>query len=93
MKILKNSLFIFLKTSAGVETLILSMQPKSNDESLGTNTETSTLSSSNVLEDVNKTKFLKARKGVGSTESDLIFLVKKYFEIVGLVFFVWLLGK
>ena len=31
--------------------------------------------------------------GQGSTEGDLFFMVKKYLEIVGLVVFVWILGK
>jgi hypothetical protein len=33
------------------------------------------------------------RIGLGSREGDLISMVKKYLEIVGLVFFVWLLGE
>lgn len=31
--------------------------------------------------------------GLGSTEGDLVALLKKYLEIVGLVLFVWILGK
>ncbi len=31
--------------------------------------------------------------GLGSKEGDMIFMVKKYLEIVGLVVFVWILGK
>jgi hypothetical protein len=31
--------------------------------------------------------------GLGSKEGDMIFMVKKYLEIVGLVVFVWVLGK
>ena len=33
------------------------------------------------------------KTGLGSMEADLIVLMKKYLEIVGLVVFVWLLGK
>lgn len=40
-----------------------------------------------------KVQLPQTRIGLGSTESDLIVFVKKYLEIVGLVFFVWLLGK
>ncbi|CAF0759941.1 unnamed protein product [Didymodactylos carnosus] len=34
----------------------------------------------------------QTKVGLGSTEGDLFVLVKRYLEIVGLVFFVWLLG-
>lgn len=35
----------------------------------------------------------ETRTGLASTEADLITMTKKYLEIVGLVFFVWLLGE
>lgn len=34
-----------------------------------------------------------AKIGLGSMEGDLLFMLKKYLEIVGLVVFVWVLGK
>ncbi|CAF1165227.1 unnamed protein product [Adineta ricciae] len=46
----------------------------------------------NDSRDSRKIHMPQTRIGLGSTEGDLIFMVKKYLEIVGLVFFVWLLG-
>ena len=47
----------------------------------------------NSSRDSRKIHMPETRTGLGSTEGDLISMVKKYLEIVGLVFFVWLLGK
>jgi len=33
------------------------------------------------------------KTGLGSKEGNMLFMVKKYLEIVGLVVFVWILGK
>ncbi|CAF0965132.1 unnamed protein product [Adineta ricciae] len=46
----------------------------------------------NDSRDSRKIHMPETRIGLGSTEGDLISMVKKYLEIVGLVFFVWLLG-
>jgi hypothetical protein len=40
----------------------------------------------------NENKLPETKFGLGSDNSDLIILVLKYFHIVALVFFVWLIG-
>jgi hypothetical protein len=58
-----------------------------------TNSESPPLMSSNSSHDFRKMQLPGTKIGLGSAEGDLIYMVKKYLEIVGLVFFVWLLGE
>ena len=77
-----------------METLLTNVRNSLNSTPLDTNNEPSSSSvSSNDTHDYRKVHMPETKIGLGSTEADLIFMVKKYLEIVGLVFFVWLLGK
>lgn len=40
-----------------------------------------------------KIKIPEAKVGLGSTEGDLLVMLRKYLEIVGLVVIVWIIGK
>ncbi len=64
-----------------------------NNEPLDINNESSSLMTSKDSRDFRKVQMPETKIGLGSTEGDLIFMVKQYLEIVGLVFFVWLLGE
>ena len=44
-------------------------------------------------QDFRRIQMPETKIGLGSMEGDLIYMLRKYLEIVGLVFFVWLLGK
>ncbi|UJR22549.1 hypothetical protein I4U23_025598 [Adineta vaga] len=46
-----------------------------------------------IIHEFRKVQMPLAKIGLGSTEGDMIQMVKKYLEIVGLVVFVWILGK
>ena len=48
---------------------------------------------SNGLRDFRQIQLPLAKIGLGSMEGDLIFMLRKYLEIVGLVMIVWLLGE
>jgi hypothetical protein len=76
-----------------MEAIVSSIRNGLNNNLLDTNTTASPLSSSNDARDFRKTAMPGTRIGLGSREGDLISMVKKYLEIVGLVFFVWLLGE
>ncbi len=52
-----------------------------------------TTASPNESNNFRKIQMPEAKIGLGSTEGDLINMVRKYLEIVGLVVFVWILGK
>lgn len=58
------------------------------------NVQTVVLPSSNVKDtrDFRRIQMPETKVGLGSTEGDLVYMLRKYLEIVGLVFFVWLLG-
>jgi len=47
----------------------------------------------NTRRESRKTQMPETRVGLASTDGELIVFARKYLEIVGLVFFVWLLGK
>jgi hypothetical protein len=68
-----------------MENLGLNIQNKLTGNSFDTN--------SNELNNLRKIQMPQTKIGLGSTEGDLINLVKSYLEIVGLVVFVWILGK
>ncbi len=76
-----------------METLITNVRNSLNNEPLNVNPELSPSPSSKDSRDFRKVQMPETKIGLGSTEGDLLFMVKKYLEIVGLVFFVWLLGK
>ncbi len=76
-----------------MEAIVSNIRNSLSDNPLDTNTTASPLSSSNEPRDFRKTTMPGTRIGLGSREGDLISMVKKYLEIVGLVFFVWLLGE
>ncbi|CAF0788896.1 unnamed protein product [Rotaria sp. Silwood1] len=75
-----------------METLVTHIQKQLNDDSSDTNFVSSPSSSSNIGHEFRQIQLPQTRIGIGSTEGDLIVMVKRYLEIVGLVFFVWLLG-
>jgi len=56
-------------------------------------TGTSFKTSPNEPNNFRKIQMPQAKIGLGSTEADLISMVKTYLEIVGLVVFVWIFGK
>jgi hypothetical protein len=67
-----------------MENLVSNIRNKLTGTSFNKNSETNNLG---------RIQIPQMKIGLGSTEGDLIAMVKKYFEIVGLVFFVWILGK
>lgn len=68
-------------------------QTFSGDHSEPVNIQTSPVTNAKDTRDFRRVQMPEARIGLGSMEGDLVFMVKKYLEIVGLVFFVWLLGE
>ncbi len=80
-----------------METIVTSVRNNLNNEPLNTTIESlpspSPVPSSKESYDFRKVHMPGTKIGLASTEGDLINMVKKYLEIVGLVFFVWLLGE
>jgi hypothetical protein len=76
-----------------MEAIGTTIRDSLNNDPLVTNTTASPLPSSTDPHDFRKIPMPETKIGLGSTEGDLISMVKKYLEIVGLVFFVWLLGE
>lgn len=70
-----------------MENLVSNIRNKLTGTSFNTNTNT------NGTNTFRKVQMPEGKIGLGSSEADLVALVKKYFEIVGLVVFVWILGK
>ncbi len=61
--------------------------------SFGTNSNTTLSSNSNESNGFRRIQMPLVKIGLGSTEADLIYMVKKYLEIVGLVLIVWIIGN
>jgi hypothetical protein len=78
-----------------MESLVTNIRQRlnTNSEDISAEPSLSPPSNSNEGRDFRKVQIPQTRTGLGSTEGDLIFMTKKYLEIVGLVFFVWLLGE
>lgn len=76
-----------------METIGAQIRNRLNNEPSDTNPTTAPSSHPNDARDFRKIQMPETKIGLGSTEGDLIYMVKKYLEIVGLVFFVWLLGE
>jgi hypothetical protein len=77
-----------------MESLVTSVRNNLNNESLETTIQSSSSSShSKDPHDFRRIQMPETKIGLGSTEGDMIVMLKKYLEIVGLVFFVWLLGE
>ncbi|CAF4212678.1 unnamed protein product [Rotaria sp. Silwood2] len=76
-----------------MENLLTHIQKQLNDDSSDNiDSVSSPVSSSNTGHEFRQIQLPQTRMGIGSTEGDLIVMMKQYLEIVGLVFFVWLLG-
>lgn len=76
-----------------METIVTNIRNTLNSEPLNVDTQPSPSMNSKDLSDFRRVQMPETKTGLASTETDLIFMVKKYLEIVGLVFFVWLLGE
>ena len=77
-----------------METLVATLRnAMNNDTILNSNTESIKPSTVNDGRDFRQIRMPETKIGLGSNEADLIVMIKKYLEIVGLVFFVWLLGE
>ena len=76
-----------------METLYTSVKDRLTINSSDVNVDSSPVTIPNVARDFRNVQLPETRMGLGSTEGDLIIMVKNYLEIVGLVFFVWLLGE
>jgi hypothetical protein len=77
-----------------VETVLTTLRNNLNANQPATNENVSLGATPPQPErDVREVQLPQTRIGLGSNEGELVVLVKKYVEIVGLVFFVWLLGK
>lgn len=74
------------------ERLLLTFQTLINGKLPEMNDEVSPMSDSQQSRDFRSIEMPKSRIGLASNEGELIVLLRKYLEIVGLVFFVWLLG-
>ncbi|CAF0743361.1 unnamed protein product [Adineta steineri] len=75
-----------------MENLASNIRQKLTGTSFDTPSEKSSPTGPSILNDFRKIQMPTAKMGLGSTEGDLIYMVKKYLEIVGLVVFVWILG-
>lgn len=64
-----------------------------NSPALVTNAIITAAPAPRPVRDFRDVQLPETKIGLGSNEGELIVLVKRYLEIVGLVFFVWLLGK
>ena len=72
-----------------MQNLVSNLQTKLTGTSFDSNSDTT----SSVVNAFRKIQIPETKIGLGASEGDLINLVKKYLEIVGLVVFVWILGK
>lgn len=63
------------------------------EEPIDTQTPTPVTPNAKDIRDFRRIQMPETKIGLGSMEGDLIYMLRKYLEIVGLVFFVWLLGK
>ncbi|CAF3589922.1 unnamed protein product [Rotaria sp. Silwood1] len=75
-----------------MQTLMTHVKKQLNNDSLKTSLVSPSLNS-NVEHGFRQIQLPETKMGIGSTEGDLIVIVKKCLEIFGLVFFVWLLGE
>ncbi|CAF3620644.1 unnamed protein product [Rotaria sordida] len=75
-----------------VGTFVTQIQNQLNEDSSDTNAESLPSLDSNVEQEFRQIHLPQTKIGLGSTDDELIGMVKKYLEIVGLVFFVWLFG-
>ncbi|UJR26520.1 hypothetical protein I4U23_007843 [Adineta vaga] len=78
--------------SKTMEAIATNLQNSFTVDPSNMNAESSSILGFNDTRDSRKIQMPETRIGLGSTEGDLISMMKKYLEIVGLVFFVWLLG-
>jgi hypothetical protein len=76
-----------------MESLVTNIRESMNNNLSDSINESPISTSSNDTRDFRQIRIPETKIGLGSNEGDLIFMAKKYLEIVGLVFFVWLLGK
>ena len=76
-----------------METVFTNMRNQLNTNLSAASQNVSPLSATQATREPGQNQLPQARIGLGSDEGELIVLLKKYLEIVGLVFFVWLLGK
>ncbi|CAF1149216.1 unnamed protein product [Adineta steineri] len=76
------------------EAIITNIRDSLNNLPVNTNTEALPVTPSPSMDarDLRKVQIPQTKVGLGSMEGDLITMMKKYLEVVGLVFFVWLLG-
>ena len=72
---------------------IFNSQDKLIDNSSETNSGARLTSSPNELYNLRRIKMPGSKTNLASMEGDLIYIVKKYLEIVGLIVIVWMLGK
>ena len=89
----ESSVDLFAQAVTLFERLMLSAQTLINGNLPEANGNASPLSSSQQARDFRPVEMPKTKIGLASTDGELVVLFKKYLEIVGLVFFVWLLGK
>lgn len=88
-----RSVELCVQAATVFERLMISVQTLINGNLPEANGDASPLSSSQQSRDFRPVDMPKTKIGLASTDGELVVLFKKYLEIVGLVFFVWLLGK
>ena len=76
-----------------MESFLINLRNQFNQQFPDMNEDTSPLSSSQQTRDFRQVELPKTKMGLASSEGELIVLLKKYLEVVGMVFFVWLLGE
>jgi hypothetical protein len=72
-----------------MENFVSNIQKKLTGNSFDTSSDVTSTAS----HEFRKIQLPQAKIGLGSTEGDLLSLAKGYLEVVGLVVFVWILGK
>ncbi|CAF3301091.1 unnamed protein product [Rotaria socialis] len=75
-----------------MDSFVSNLQKKLVSDTPNTNSEPTPSTTSNESNSFRKLQIPQAKIGLGSTEADLISLLKRYLEIVGLVVIVWILG-
>ncbi|CAF1631558.1 unnamed protein product [Rotaria magnacalcarata] len=75
-----------------MDSFVSNLQKKLVGDTPNTNSESTPSTTANESDSFRKLQIPQAKIGLGSTEADLISLLKRYLEIVGLVVIVWILG-
>ena len=87
-------MFFFIQISQVLESIVMAVRQTFNGEPAESlNVQSAPSTNAKDARDFRRAQMPETKIGLGSTEGDLVYMLRKYLEIVGLVFFVWLLGE